>query len=82
MLLDGGDDSVCDVSIHPRNAIYYSIMGAAVLVAAYLQVALWTLSAGRQIKRLRKKFFHAIMQQEIGWFDVNETGELNTQLAE
>ncbi|XP_048881500.1 ATP-binding cassette, sub-family B (MDR/TAP), member 4 [Brienomyrus brachyistius] len=65
-----------------RHAIYYSIMGAAVLLAAYLQVALWTLSAGRQIKRLRKKFFHAIMQQEIGWFDVNETGELNTRLAD
>uniref|UniRef100_A0A3B3R1Z2 ATP-binding cassette, sub-family B (MDR/TAP), member 4 n=1 Tax=Paramormyrops kingsleyae TaxID=1676925 RepID=A0A3B3R1Z2_9TELE len=64
------------------HAIYYSIMGAAVLVASYLQVALWTLSAGRQIKRLRKKFFHAIMQQEIGWFDVNETGQLNTRLAD
>lgn len=57
-------------------------MGAVVLVAAYMQVAFWTLAAGRQVKRIRKLFFHCIMQQEIGWFDVNETGELNTRLTE
>lgn len=57
-------------------------MGAAVLVAAYMQVSFWTLAAGRQVKRIRKLFFHCIMQQEIGWFDVNETGELNTRLTE
>uniref|UniRef100_A0A3P8Y2G2 ATP-binding cassette, sub-family B (MDR/TAP), member 4 n=1 Tax=Esox lucius TaxID=8010 RepID=A0A3P8Y2G2_ESOLU len=64
------------------HAIYYSIMGAIVLIAAYIQVAFWTLAAGRQVKRLRKLFFHCIMQQEIGWFDVNETGELNTRLTD
>ncbi|KAI1885483.1 hypothetical protein AGOR_G00204160 [Albula goreensis] len=64
------------------HAIYYSIMGAIVLVAAYLQVALWTLAAGRQVKRLRKLFFHSIIQQEIGWFDSNETGQLNTRLTD
>ncbi|XP_076594196.1 ATP-dependent translocase ABCB1 [Chaetodon auriga] len=63
-------------------AIYYSIMGAVVLVAAYMQVSFWTLAAGRQVKRIRKLFFHCIMQQEIGWFDVNETGELNTRLTD
>ncbi|KAM4736476.1 ATP-dependent translocase ABCB1 isoform 1-T2 [Anableps anableps] len=63
-------------------AIYYSILGAIVLIAAYLQVSLWTLAAGRQVKRIRKLFFHRIMQQDIGWFDVNETGELNTRLTD
>ncbi|KAF3691922.1 Multidrug resistance protein 1 [Channa argus] len=63
-------------------AIYYSIMGGVVLVAAYLQVSLWTIAAGRQVKRIRKLFFHRIMQQDIGWFDVNETGELNTRLID
>ncbi|MEQ2297134.1 hypothetical protein AMECASPLE_031567 [Ameca splendens] len=63
-------------------AIYYSILGAVVLIAAYLQVSLWTLAAGRQVKCIRKLFFHRIMQQDIGWFDVNETGELNTRLTD
>ncbi|XP_028833451.1 ATP-dependent translocase ABCB1 [Denticeps clupeoides] len=65
-----------------RHAIYYSIMGGIVLFAAYMQVAFWTLAAGRQVKRLRKKFFHAIISQEIGWFDMNEIGQLNTRLAD
>uniref|UniRef100_A0A8C5D1Z3 ATP-binding cassette, sub-family B (MDR/TAP), member 4 n=1 Tax=Gadus morhua TaxID=8049 RepID=A0A8C5D1Z3_GADMO len=63
-------------------AINYSIMGVIVLVAAYMQVAFWTLAAGRQAKRLRTLFFHRIMRQDIGWFDVNETGELNTRLID
>lgn len=65
-----------------RFAIYYSMMGAGVLIAAYLQVSFWTLAAGRQVRRIRTLFFHRIMQQDIGWFDVNETGELNTRLTE
>eukprot|EP00064_Thunnus_orientalis_P004352 superscaffoldBa00000393_g4363 len=63
-------------------AIYYSIMGFVVLVAAYMQVSFWALAAGRQVRRIRKLFFHRIMQQDIGWFDVNETGELNTRLTD
>lgn len=69
-------------SLFPSFAVYYSIMGAVVLVAAYLQVSLWTIAAGRQVKRIRTLFFHKIMQQDIGWFDINETGELNTRLTE
>lgn len=68
--------------LHPRFAIYYSIMGFVVLVAAYMQVSFWALAAGHQVRRIRKLFFHRIMQQDIGWFDVTETGELNTRLTE
>uniref|UniRef100_A0A7N8YB96 ATP-binding cassette, sub-family B (MDR/TAP), member 4 n=1 Tax=Mastacembelus armatus TaxID=205130 RepID=A0A7N8YB96_9TELE len=53
-----------------------------IFVAAYLQVSLWTVAAGRQVKHIRKLFFHRIMQQDIGWFDVTETGELNTRLTD
>ncbi|RXM28403.1 Multidrug resistance protein 1 [Acipenser ruthenus] len=68
--------------VDTRFAYYYSGLGAAVLLAAYIQISFWTLAAGRQIKRLRKKFFHAVVRQEIGWFDVNEIGELNTRLTD
>lgn len=65
-----------------RYAYYYSGIGAGVLVAAYIQVSFWCLAAGRQIDKIRKQFFHAIMRQEIGWFDVHDVGELNTRLTE
>uniref|UniRef100_A0A8C5JL82 Phosphatidylcholine translocator ABCB4 n=1 Tax=Junco hyemalis TaxID=40217 RepID=A0A8C5JL82_JUNHY len=63
-------------------AYYYSGIAAGVLLAAYIQTSFWTLAAGRQIKKIREKFFHAIMRQEIGWFDVNDVGELNTRLLD
>uniref|UniRef100_A0A803YBU0 ATP binding cassette subfamily B member 1 n=1 Tax=Meleagris gallopavo TaxID=9103 RepID=A0A803YBU0_MELGA len=56
--------------------------GAGVLFAAYIQVSFWTLAASRQIKRIRQEFFHAIMRQEIGWFDVNDVCELNTRIVD
>ncbi|XP_047418462.1 phosphatidylcholine translocator ABCB4 isoform X2 [Sciurus carolinensis] len=65
-----------------RYAYYYSGLGAGVLVAAYIQVSFWTLAAGRQIKKIRQKFFHAILRQEIGWFDINNITELNTRLTD
>ncbi|XP_006779228.1 PREDICTED: multidrug resistance protein 1 [Myotis davidii] len=65
-----------------KYAYYYSGIGAGVLVAAYIQVSFWCLAAGRQIFKIRKQFFHAIMRQEIGWFDVHDVGELNTRLTD
>ncbi|KAM9200102.1 ATP-dependent translocase ABCB1-like [Mergus octosetaceus] len=65
-----------------RYAYYYSGIGACVLFAAYIQVSFWTLAAGRQIKRIRHEFFHAVMRQEIGWFDVNDVGELNSRIVD
>lgn len=63
-------------------AYYYSAIGAGVLVAAYIQVSFWCLAAGKQIFKIRKQFFHAIMRQEIGWFDMHDVGELNTRLTD
>ncbi|XP_023591819.1 phosphatidylcholine translocator ABCB4 [Trichechus manatus latirostris] len=65
-----------------RYAYYYSGLGAGVLVSAYIQVSFWTLAAGRQIKKIRHEFFHAVLRQEIGWFDINDTTELNTRLTD
>ncbi|XP_075128118.1 ATP-dependent translocase ABCB1-like [Leptodactylus fuscus] len=63
-------------------AYYYMGLGCIALLAGYIQISLWTLTAGRQIKRIRQNFFHAVLRQEIGWFDVNDGGELNTRLTE
>lgn len=65
-----------------RYAYYYSGLGGGVLLAAYIQVSFWTLAAGRQIRKIRQKFFHAILRQEMGWFDIKGTTELNTRLTE
>ncbi|KAF5907181.1 Multidrug resistance protein 1, partial [Clarias magur] len=61
-----------------RHAIYYSIMGGVVLFAAYMQVAFWTLAAGRQVKRIRKMFFHSILKQDmIGLMSTRQDGSIH-----
>uniref|UniRef100_A0A669QSI8 ATP binding cassette subfamily B member 4 n=1 Tax=Phasianus colchicus TaxID=9054 RepID=A0A669QSI8_PHACC len=77
MMIVFGD--MTDSFIASENITY---PGAGVLFAAYIQVSFWTLAAGRQIKRIRQEFFHAVMRQEIGWFDVNDVCELNTRIVD
>uniref|UniRef100_A0A669R664 Phosphatidylcholine translocator ABCB4 n=1 Tax=Phasianus colchicus TaxID=9054 RepID=A0A669R664_PHACC len=76
MMIVFGD--MTDSFIASENITY----PAGVLFAAYIQVSFWTLAAGRQIKRIRQEFFHAVMRQEIGWFDVNDVCELNTRIVD
>ncbi|KAM9308064.1 ATP-dependent translocase ABCB1-like [Gastrophryne carolinensis] len=63
-------------------AYYYTALGGGAILAAYLQIACWTLAAGRQIKKIRQNFFHAVLRQDIGWFDVNDAGKLNTRMSD
>uniref|UniRef100_A0A8C3S2L4 ATP-binding cassette sub-family B member 5 n=1 Tax=Chelydra serpentina TaxID=8475 RepID=A0A8C3S2L4_CHESE len=65
-----------------RFALYYVGIGATALVFGYLQISFWVLAAARQTKKIRKTFFHAILGQELSWFDSSNSGELNTRLTE
>uniref|UniRef100_A0A2C9JZ86 Bile salt export pump n=1 Tax=Biomphalaria glabrata TaxID=6526 RepID=A0A2C9JZ86_BIOGL len=35
-----------------------------------------------EINTIRKKFFHSVLRQDIGWFDVHEAGEISTTFTE
>uniref|UniRef100_A0A6Q2Y9K0 Bile salt export pump n=1 Tax=Esox lucius TaxID=8010 RepID=A0A6Q2Y9K0_ESOLU len=59
-------------------AYYYVAIGLAVFLLGYFQISLWVKSAARQVKIIRKMYFRKVMRMEIGWFDCNSTGELNT----
>ncbi|KAL4217465.1 tRNA N6-adenosine threonylcarbamoyltransferase [Mactra antiquata] len=65
-----------------RNSLYYVYIGAAVFVASYIQVGFWSAACERQVHRIRKQFFKAIVRQEISWFDEHQSGELTTRLAD
>uniref|UniRef100_A0A8C2ENE1 ATP-binding cassette, sub-family B (MDR/TAP), member 11a n=1 Tax=Cyprinus carpio TaxID=7962 RepID=A0A8C2ENE1_CYPCA len=65
-----------------KFAFYYVGIGAGVLILSYFQIALWVSAAARQIQRIRKMYFRKIMCMEIGWFDRNSIGELNTRISD
>ena len=61
---------------------YYVAIAVGVLLTAFLANALLNLSAYRQTRRMRLAFFRNVLSQEIGWFDVTESAQLNTRLSE
>ena len=58
-------------------SVYYVLIGCAVLVLSYCQTSFWMMSAERQVHRIRKAFFKAVMGQDIGWFDTSDPGEVS-----
>ncbi|TYZ66988.1 hypothetical protein PybrP1_007699, partial [[Pythium] brassicae (nom. inval.)] len=60
-------------------ALNFVWVGLAVIVAGFMQVACWSMTASRQAKRIRAAYVSAIITKEIGWFDVNEPMQLATR---
>ena len=62
--------------------IIFAIIATCTVIAGYFQVMMYTKVATYQVHLLRQMFFKSIMGQEIGWFDVNAAGTLNSMLAD
>ncbi|TRY58771.1 hypothetical protein DNTS_034608 [Danionella cerebrum] len=65
-----------------KYAYYFVGIGAFVLVLSTIQVMLFLLTATKQTKRIREKYFHAILHQQMSWFDTHPIGELNIRLTD
>ncbi|XP_075465258.1 bile salt export pump-like isoform X1 [Ascaphus truei] len=65
-----------------RFASYYAGIGCSVLILGYFQICFWVTAAARQIQRIRKLYFRKVMRMDIGWFDCNSVGELNTRMSD
>ena len=63
-------------------SFYYIGFAIGVFIAVFLATMFWNISAYRQTRRMRMAFYHSILRQEIGWFDVTEANELSTRLVE
>ncbi|KAL3658797.1 hypothetical protein V7S43_016165 [Phytophthora oleae] len=73
------DDFSSSVNRVARNL---TIVGVVGLLAGYLQVYCWSLTASRQSKRIRSLYVNAIITKEIGWFDVNDPMQLSSRVAD
>ncbi|XP_056330778.1 ATP-dependent translocase ABCB1 [Danio aesculapii] len=65
-----------------QQAYFFIGIGGAVLVLGTFQVMLFLLTAAKQTKRIREKYFHAILHQQMSWFDTHPIGELNIRLTD
>ncbi|BFZ23921.1 hypothetical protein BsWGS_26960 [Bradybaena similaris] len=63
-------------------ALKYVYIGLGVFVVTYIHITFLQISCERQTHKLRRAFFKALLRENIGWFDKQQSGELTTRLAE
>ena len=87
VITDGfGTQATCQDNtsfIDEINIQVYAFIAIAVaaFIFAWIHVWLFQTAAERQTHRIRLTYYQTILKQEIGWFDVNSTGELATRLS-
>ncbi|CAF3949500.1 unnamed protein product [Rotaria sordida] len=59
---------------------YFVLLGFLSILCYWIAWASWIMAAERQVRRIRYALFRNILRQEIGWFDVHNTGELSNRL--
>ena len=65
-----------------KIAYWYIGIAHVILISGYLMMACWSLTADRQIYKIRLEIFRSILRQDIAWFDYHDAGELNSRLVE
>ncbi|CAJ0931151.1 unnamed protein product, partial [Mesorhabditis belari] len=77
------DDSFTEDVFKDRimKVVYqYAGLTVGIFIAAYLQVSCLLVVCERMNDRLRRKFFEAILRQDIAFFDKNQGGTMATKL--
>ena len=62
--------------------LFYVYFGIGTWICAWVQTTFLMAQSQNQVNVIRRTFFDAILRQDIGFFDTNSAGELNTRLAD
>uniref|UniRef100_A0A1I7VMP2 ABC transporter family protein n=1 Tax=Loa loa TaxID=7209 RepID=A0A1I7VMP2_LOALO len=64
-------------------AVYMYIgYGIVILILATISMTCWHTVCERQIYQIRKRYFAAVLRQNMSWFDTHPSGELITRMSE
>ncbi|KAJ2719942.1 hypothetical protein GGI07_004907, partial [Coemansia sp. Benny D115] len=82
-LAEGKKTEAYDLLNHEarKYCLWFLILGLIMWVVAYGVNVCWAIAAENQGLRIRELYYSSIMRQDIGWFDVTETGELTTRIT-
>jgi ATP-binding cassette subfamily B (MDR/TAP) protein 1 len=75
----GFSKEVLEVIVNNTFKDFFTV-GSCIYFFYFLKMSLWTLIGRRQIHRLKKLYFKAILRQEQGWFDSNNVYEFSTKV--
>ncbi|CAF3666385.1 unnamed protein product [Adineta steineri] len=75
-------NSTSSVTAEIRDRIkWYIILGCISILCYWIGFSFWMIAAERQVRRMRFALFRSIMNQEMGWFDKLNPGELSSRLV-
>lgn len=76
------NDQAKSVAEVKHVVIQFTYVGAIICVTSYIQMCAFSMSAENQTKRIREKYLHAILRQDIAWHDTSKNNEsLNSRLS-
>lgn len=61
---------------------YNSLLGLVMLLVTYMSVWMYNFVANRQILRIRNLYLKSALSQDIGWYDVQQTGDFASRMSE
>eukprot|EP00249_Psilotum_nudum_P017807 c26498_g2_i1 orf=1-1242(-) len=65
-----------------KYAFYFLYLGLAVLGAGWLEVSCWMQTGERQSARMRTEYLKAMLNQDVGFFDIDtSTGEIVSSIS-
>lgn len=77
------DDNIASTTISEINLWMGAALGVYILgvLFRWARQAIFALVAERLVARLRLQVYESVLRQEIGFFDENKTGEINSRLG-
>ncbi|CAH2096059.1 unnamed protein product [Euphydryas editha] len=78
------DDSNTKVFLKSMHqfGINYSCVGVLLLTGGYLGSALMNVAAINQIFKIRLSYFRAVLNQDLAYYDLHQTGDFASKMAE
>jgi ATP-binding cassette, subfamily B (MDR/TAP), member 1 len=64
-----------------RVAVNFLILGAASFVSTFFQAWCFSFAGKRQADRIRRRYFQAVLRQDIGWYDLNDSAQMTSRVA-
>ncbi|GMK54477.1 hypothetical protein CspeluHIS016_0110630 [Cutaneotrichosporon spelunceum] len=63
-----------------NNALYLMAIGLGLFLCTYTYMLIFNWTCERQNKRIREKYLHAVLRQEVAYFDEIGAGEVATRI--
>jgi ATP-binding cassette subfamily B (MDR/TAP) protein 1 len=63
-------------------AIYNTLIGIGMLVLSYISTETFNYTALKQIFHIRSLYLEKVLNQDISWYDVNNTGDFSSRMSD